>query len=310
MRKTIAILSVLICAICAEASIRHTKTADKLSPTSLTFASQSAGTTSAAQAVTLANTGTTTIAISSINVSGNFAQTNTCGSSLASGASCAISVTFTPASTGTLTGTLSITDSDSSSAQTVSLTGTGITTSATLSATNLAFGNETVNTTSSSQTVTLTNTGTTTITVSSINVSSNFSESDNCSGTSLAAGAQCSIVVLFDPATVGAISGSATIADSVSSSPQTLALSGTGIAATSSVALTWTENSSGVVGYNVYRSTISGGSYSLLNSSPVTSSSYTDNTVVTGSTYYYVATAVNSSGEQSSYSNQATAVIP
>lgn len=78
-----------------------------------------------------------------------------------------------------------------------------------------------------------------------------------------------------------------------------------------SVQLNWTTSSSpNIVGYNVYRGTTSGGPYSKVNSSLVTGTSYTDNSVQSGSTYYYVVTAVNNSSLESAYSNQATANIP
>jgi hypothetical protein len=99
-----------------------------LAPTSLTFGSQLLNTTSAAQPVTLTNTGTGPLTISSIAASGDFAQTNTCGTlpaMLAANANCTISVTFTPTATGTRTGTLTITDDAANSPQTVGLTGTG-----------------------------------------------------------------------------------------------------------------------------------------------------------------------------------------
>jgi fibronectin type 3 domain-containing protein len=64
------------------------------------------------------------------------------------------------------------------------------------------------------------------------------------------------------------------------------------------------------VGYNVYRGTQSGGPYAVLNSSPNPSTSFTDSTVQAGSTYYYVVTAVDSTGTESAYSNQAQAVVP
>ena len=87
-------------------------------------------------------------------------------------------------------------------------------------------------------------------------------------------------------------------------------MTGTGTAATQhTVDLTWNA-SSGAVGYNIYRSTVSGGPYSMINSSLDGTTAYTDNTVVSGQTYYYVATAVDGSGNESGYSNQAKAVIP
>ena len=96
-----------------------------LLPTSLTFGSQDTGTTSPAQSITLSNFGTTTLSITGITASTNFGQTNTCNSTLVSGASCTISVTFDPGNTGTLNGTLSFADNAADSPQMVSLSGTG-----------------------------------------------------------------------------------------------------------------------------------------------------------------------------------------
>ena len=97
-----------------------------LSPPSMTFASQALGTTSSAQAVTLTNSGGTTLNITSIALTGanasDFAQTNTCGSSVAAGSNCTISVTFTPAASGSRTASVSITDNASGSPQSVNLT--------------------------------------------------------------------------------------------------------------------------------------------------------------------------------------------
>jgi len=76
------------------------------------------------------------------------------------------------------------------------------------------------------------------------------------------------------------------------------------------VALSWTASTSTVSGYNIYRSTTSGGSYVKVNGSLVSGLSYNDTTVQSGTTYYYVATAVDTSGDESVDSNQATAVIP
>lgn len=77
------------------------------------------------------------------------------------------------------------------------------------------------------------------------------------------------------------------------------------------VTLTWTASvSSGVAGYRVFRGTVSGGPYTQITSSPVSGVSYVDSTVESGRTYYYVVTAVDAAGNQSVYSNQATAVVP
>jgi len=97
-----------------------------LSPTSLTFSSQNVSTTSAAQTVTLSNTGNASLSISSIATTGDFAQTSACGTSLAAGANCQISVTFKPTTNGQRTGSLSVNDNASGSPQSVSLTGSGV----------------------------------------------------------------------------------------------------------------------------------------------------------------------------------------
>jgi hypothetical protein len=76
------------------------------------------------------------------------------------------------------------------------------------------------------------------------------------------------------------------------------------------VTLSWTASISPVVGYNAYRSTTSGGPYTKLNSSLISNTSYDDQAVQSGTTYYYVTTAVNSQGLESVYSNQAVATVP
>jgi hypothetical protein len=104
------------------------------SPSSLSFASTTVGSSAATQAVTVSNTGAAAASVSSVSVSGDFAQTNTCGSSLAAGGSCTVSVTFHPTASGTRTGTLTVTSNATNSPTTVALSGTGTTAS-----TNLAL---------------------------------------------------------------------------------------------------------------------------------------------------------------------------
>ena len=283
-----------------------------LSPASLTFASQTVGTTSAAQAVTLTNTGTAALTVSSIAASGSYAQTNTCGTSLAANASCTISVTFKPTASGALTGAITLTDNAAASPQAVSLTGTAVGVPlVSLSPASLTFASQTVGTTSAAQAVTLTNTGTAALTVSSIAASGSYAQTNTCS-TSLAANASCTISVTFKPTASGTLTGAITLTDNAASSPQAVSLTGTAVAAAiqHSVALSWTESSSPVSGYNVYRSTQSGTAYVKLNSSLLASQSDTDSSVASGQTYYYVVTSVSSSGTESGYSSQVTAVIP
>ena len=208
-----------------------------LSPTSLAFGSQHVGTTSTAQTVTLSNTGNAALSITSLAVKGtngsNFAQTNTCGSSVAAGAHCTISVTFTPSASGSRTASVSITDNASGSPQTVSLSGTGTAALVSLSPTSLAFGNQSVGTTSTAQTLTLSNTGNAALSITSLALTgtnaSDFAQTNTC-GSSVAAGANCTISVTFTPSASGSRTASVSITDNASGSPQTVSLSGTGTA--------------------------------------------------------------------------------
>lgn len=203
----------------------------KLTPSSLTFAGQQVGTTSASQSVTLKNTGNATLTINSITANGDFAQTNTCGSTLAISASCTLSVTFTPTASGTRTGSVSISDNAIGSPQAVTLTGTGLAPVVTLSPTALTFISQTVGTTSSPQTVTLTNTGNSSLTITSIAATGDYAQTNTC-GSTVNAGANCSISVTFTPTTTGTRTGAVTIADNATGSPQTVSLSGTGTTST------------------------------------------------------------------------------
>src|SRR5205823_3681484 len=130
-----------------------------LSSASLAFGSQVVGTTSAAQSVTLSNTGSSSLNISSIATMGDYAQINNCGASLGTGASCSINVSFTPTATGTRSGTLSVTDTSTGSPQSVALCGGVKPPAVGLSPASLTFASQLVGTTSSAQSVTLSNTG-------------------------------------------------------------------------------------------------------------------------------------------------------
>jgi ASPM-SPD-2-Hydin domain-containing protein/transmembrane protein TMEM131 len=155
------------------AALSGTGTAVKFSPGGLTFASQAVGTTSPAQNVTLTNLLSTTLTITSIAIGGtdpgDFAQTNTCGSSVAAGGSCTISVTFTPTADGSRTSNVTVTDSDVTSPQKIVLsgTGTGSSVSFTVLPTSIAYPSTTVGLQSSCEPVTVTNTGTTSLTIDS-----------------------------------------------------------------------------------------------------------------------------------------------
>ena len=163
-----------------------------------------------------------------ISVSGDFAETNTCAGSVAPNANCTISVTFTPTTAGTRGGALALTDNASSSPQTVTLSGTGLGPVISLSATSLTFAAQTVSTQSAAQTITLTNTGNAALTPLTVARAGSFAEKNTCPA-SLSAGANCTISVTFSPLGAGSQSGTITLADNASNSPQTIELSGTGM---------------------------------------------------------------------------------
>jgi len=201
-----------------------------LSPTSLTFGSQNVGTTSAPQTMTLTITGEGTLLILNTTVSGDFAQTNNCGSSLTD-SSCTISVTFTPTTAGGRSGSITFTSNASVVPHIVSLTGTGTAPEAGVSPSGLTFGSQSVGTTSASQPVTFSNTGNAALTITSIATSAKFGQTNNCEG-SVAASGSCTINVTFSPTAIGQLTGTLTITDNsngVAGSTQTVALSGTGV---------------------------------------------------------------------------------
>jgi FtsP/CotA-like multicopper oxidase with cupredoxin domain len=201
-----------------------------VAPTSLTFAGQLVNTTSAAQTVTLSNSGTAPLTINGITITGAFAQTSTCGASLAAGANCAISVTFTPTIAGVQSGALVINSSDPVNPSiTVALSGTGVTASVSVVPTALAFATQVVGTTSAAQTVTVSNTGGVAVTINSILVTGDYTQTSTC-GTSLAAGASCSISVTFRPTASGTRTGSLSVNLAAPATSQTVSLSGTGTA--------------------------------------------------------------------------------
>jgi hypothetical protein len=201
-----------------------------VSPTALNFGSVATGSKSSAQTVTVSNPTGSAAAVSSIAATGDFSQTNTCGSSIAAGGSCTVSVTFAPTATGSRTGTLTVNAGGVTSA--VSLSGTGTSSgggSATLTAspTSVAFGSEAVGSTTAAQKVTITNTGSAAATVSSVTAGAPFAQTNTC-GTSIAAGASCTASVTFTPTAAGGASASLTVASNATNPSLTVPLTGTG----------------------------------------------------------------------------------
>jgi len=201
-----------------------------LSPTSLTFGPLPLNSTSAPQTITLTNNGGASLSISSVVPSGDFTITdNTCVATILAGSNCTFGVTFTPTVAGNRSGTITVTDNASGSPQTVSLTGTGLQGTMSLSTTNLSFGNQVLNTTSGVRSVTVTNTGTGPLNVTSVAASPEYARNSMCAST-LNPGDACTVGVTFTPTALGAQTGTVTLNSNASNGPQVVNLTGNGFA--------------------------------------------------------------------------------
>ncbi|MFG3588709.1 choice-of-anchor D domain-containing protein [Streptomyces sp. NPDC047990] len=203
-------------------------------PGALNFGSVATGSTSAAQTVTVSNPTNSAAAVSSITASGDYSQTNTCGSSIAANGSCTVSVKFAPTATGSRTGTLTVNAGGTTS--TVSLSGTGTAPGPVLNTdpASLSFEGTVVGSSATAQTVKVTNSGTTSATVSGVSASGDFSQTNNCA--TLAVGASCTVNVGFKPTTGGTRTGSLTVTSNANNSPTTVSLTGSGIDSTTNIA--------------------------------------------------------------------------
>jgi hypothetical protein len=219
----------------------------QVSPSALNFGSEVTGQTSAAQTVAVTNPTSSAASVSSISTSGDFAETNNCGSSIAANGSCSVSVTFTPTATGSRTGVLTVVAGGVT--DTVNLSGTGSAAGPVLSANpgSLSFPGTVVGSSAATKSVTVTNTGTASATVSGVSAGGDYSETNNC-GT-LAVNASCTVTVTFTPTAAGSRTGALTVTSNANNSPTTVALSGTGIGPTTNLAasatLTSSSNASG-----------------------------------------------------------------
>jgi hypothetical protein len=286
-----------------------------LTPSSANLGSVTVGSANS-QTIQISNPGNAVLTITQANVSGAGFSTSglTLPLSVNAGSTSSFNVVFRPAVAGSVIGNLSLVSNAVGSPTSLPLSGTGVQASLTLSfsTTNISFGNVSIGS-SSTDAVTITNAGNSNVQISGITVSgAGYTLSGASTPVTLTPSETMTFSVIFTPTVAGAVGGGVTVASNANGSPATITLSATGVTTvTHTVSLSWTASTtSGVVGYNVYRSTTNGTGYTIINSSLVAPVDYTDNTVANGTTYYYVTTAVDGSGNESSFSNQATAVIP
>jgi len=282
-------------------------------PTSQSFGNVATG-SSKTLSQTLTNSGGSALTISQVTPSGSGFSSSGINPpvTLSAGQSYTFSVTFTPAVAGAASETLAVTSNGSNPNFSIALSGTGVAPGQlAVAPASINFGNVTMGS-NASQSGTLTASGGS-VTVSSASINSaEFTLSGITLPLTLATGNSVPFTVKFTPQVSGAASANLSFASNASNGPTVQSLAGNGTAPVQhSVALTWTAStSSNVVGYNIYRGNVSGGPYNKINAALNPSTSYTDSTVVSGQTYYYVVTAVDTSTNESSYSNEVQAVIP
>jgi len=279
-----------------------------VSPASLQFTGVPVG-GSASLNETVTNVGSRNITATSYTISGT--GFNASGLAfpftLPPGASFTFTVSFSPETGGNSTGKLMLFSATGSLS--IPLSGSASAPGQlSVSPVNMNFGTVNIGS-SSSQSATLTASGASvTVTAASVN-NPEYAASGLTFPFTLQPGQSKSFTVVFTPQTSGSATASLDFSDSPNA-PTVEALNGSGGSAPATVTLTWNASDSPVAGYNVFRGTSTKGPFAQLNSSPDPGTIYSDSTVTSGQTYYYVTTAVNSAGQQSVYSNQAEAVIP
>ena len=282
------------------------------SPASLSFGSVQVGNSSTKSEI-LSNTGGSSIKVSQVAVSGSGYSISgvTVPFTINAGQSFTFSATFTPQASGSQTGSISVTSDASNTLPAIGLSGTGTAVGTFgVSPTSFGFGSVTVGQ-SKNMTATLSASGGS-VTVSSASVNSaEFSISGPALPLTIATGQTATFTITFTPQSSGSAAASVSFVTNAAGSPLTENLTGSGVAAPQHrVDLAWTASASSVTGYNVYRSSTSGSGYVKLNSSLNAGTSFSDSSVTAGATYFYVTTAVDSTGTESSYSNQVQATIP
>lgn len=175
---------------------------------------------------------------------------------------------------------------------------------------SLAFGSVLLGS-SAGKTVTLSNSSSAAVIVSKLAATgTGFSQSGPALPLTLSPGQTSTVTVTFAPQTAGSVTGALQITSNATNSSVTVSLTGTGSTVQHSATIAWDAATPAPSGYNVYRGTQSGGPYSKQNSAPLTVLTFTDNTVSSGTTYFYVVTSVAADGTESGFSTQVTAVVP
>jgi hypothetical protein len=219
------------------------------SATSLGFGSVLVGSQSSAKSITLTNSRTGNVSISQINVSGSvFAASGiSVPLTLAAGQQASLSVTFDPTTTGTVAGSISVVSNASNSPATISLSGTSVQPALTVTPTSASFSSVIIGT-SNSQTFTLSNPGSAGVTISQASIAgSGFSLSGLATPVTIPVGNSATFNAVFTPAATASVIGNISIVSNAPTSPASVSLSGSGVAATLTLGVSPTSLSFGHV---------------------------------------------------------------
>ena len=206
----------------------------QISPSPLTFAAQSVGTASPSQTITLSSTGTSSVTINGITVTGpnaaDFSENGNCSAVLGAGASCQLTVIFKPLAAGNRSASISVSDNAAGNPHSVPVAGTATQAAVSISPANVNFANQLVGTASPPVPITVTNTGTGALVIASISFSgtnpADFTQKNTCTPP-VAPAATCLINVTFAPTAVGARTATMVLADNASNAPQSVPLTAT-----------------------------------------------------------------------------------
>jgi hypothetical protein len=213
------------------------------------------------------------------------------------------------------------TDNETQSSSTVNNPAPGVTTSSTppgvtmtltASPSSLSFGSLNVGA-SNTLSSTLTNSGNANVTISNVSISgAGFNAIGVSTGQILTPGQSATMNVTLTPTATGNTAGSITVVSDSANSPVIISLAGAGAQppVQHSVSLTWNPSPSTVIGYNIYRSTVTGGPYALQTPSLDAGLTFTDTAVQAGAQYFYVVTSDGSDGVESTYSNEVSTTVP
>lgn len=281
--------------------------------TNLAFGNVNLG-SAAAASISLTNTGGSTLVVSDVTFSHTAYSLGATALplSLGPGQSGSLNVVFTPQAAGEIEASFSVVSNASNFLTPIFLSGTGLGSQLVVNPTSLVFGDVPIGS-SPTRTLSLNNVGNRDLAVTQGSLSGgDLSVMGLSFPLTLGPGQSAPFAIQFAPTTPARISSILSLANTTAAGAASVVVSGNGVApAIHSVDLAWdASNSPGILGYMVYRATISGGPYVALIPGPISGNGLTDTDVQAGQTYYYVVTAVSLENLESLLSNETKTTVP